>query len=46
MLSFIITLSIMVSVGLYIKAEYANQRRLMYIAKPLCTSLIIVFCVL
>jgi uncharacterized membrane protein YhhN len=42
----VITLIIIVSVSLYIKAEYAEQRRLMYIFKPLSTSLIILFCAL
>lgn len=46
MLSLIITVSIIISVGIYIKAEYAEQHRLMYIAKPLCTSLIILLCAL
>ncbi len=46
MLSSIITLSIIVAVGVYLRAEYAGQRRIIYLVKPLCTSLIILFCVL
>lgn len=46
MLPSIITLIAIVSIVLYIKAEYAEQRRLMYLFKPLSTSLIILFCAL
>ncbi len=41
---FIITLLILLSATLHICAEYTNRRRLIYVFKPLTTTLIILLC--